>query len=107
MNTIQELIDKGECVLGKTCLAGRYSSFTPYFFCHALSLWYGLSFEDAGISFLELDDIFSVYKEPVEMEDRWQWTDYQGTYVTTFYAQPPKDWPNRIDNSKKSFPKED
>tara|TARA_R110002126_G_scaffold42101_1_gene121986 strand:+ start:9840 stop:10115 length:276 start_codon:yes stop_codon:yes gene_type:complete len=81
MNTIQELIDSGQVVLGKTKIAARGWP-TGSWFLPSLqatntigAACYGLRqdgrVEHYSTNFSALD--WRVYKEPVEMEDRWLW----------------------------------
>ena len=121
MSTIQELIDRGECVLGVTILTSSKSKkirYTPI--CLARpgvdrSLqWLGL-YSDGRIDWRSPSyGHWQAYVEAVEMEDRWLWaangSSSQLPHLTSYSfcteGDPRAKGKIKLEWSKTQFPKE-
>ena len=115
MSTIQELIDSGKVVLGKTKIV-----YGDYGLNWCIPQWVGHSGsfkcqrEDSGVHTASSSDgPWSVYQETVEMEDRWLWAHPDGSIISgatgfapKFYALCPVKNSVLCGWSKTSFPKE-
>jgi hypothetical protein len=116
MSTIQELIDNGKCVLGKTKIVnqrfeeGRW--FIPYFIAGYGAACYGDN--NCGNAYKyhpgKTDLDWQVYVEPVEMEDRWLWAQPGGYVTGHMYTEGPSfhgsKFSIKLEGTKAQFPKE-
>ena len=122
MATIQELIDSGEVVLGETKVFDTDWGITIWVIPHWFSgnRW-RCQDNFGGVYSVDCDLAMSVYKESVEMEDRWQWAHILEKRTTRFYTTVHEvvDRMNsidsevscddfiRLDYTKTKFPKEE
>jgi hypothetical protein len=118
MSTIQELIDNGKCVLGKTKIQSKkwYSrSWVKVYFKDADSqewICQDSIGDTCDIPYPRSD--FQVYVEPVEMEDRWLWADLGSSSLFPrlisygFFTENDPQTKNKtkLEWSKTQFPKE-
>ena len=124
MSTIQELIDRGEVILGETAItpSERGLKFIPMGKGREYSggplRWFG-QYDDGRIDWRSTDyNRWQIFQEPVEMEDRWQWASDDGLdstcgwYATAEEALDEEHWTDppeavkRLDYTKTQFPKE-
>ena len=115
MSTIQELIDSGEVVLGKTKITNPINEGYYWFIPH-FQVWEGLSSFMVGkmcsgemgkynINCIGLDWV--IYHEPVEEEDRWLWANSDGQISQVFSTESWHSFTIRIESTKTKFPKEE